>query len=296
MKNINENEIFNNYLDNPNLKFKKIININDQPFQGFSVDRFDYFILDKIIYIVIPSIFYIGSNPLCIYKLNKFLNLEKITSLEGHKNPIILVKNFLDEKNNKNYLLTSDIFPLLIVWEIQNENSIIIKYTISIYYFGEILSALILFESKNKIILTSNNESLSSSEFCFKTGNFIRYIPGTNNKTYYILEYHDYIIELCFDKIYFYCLSDNNENFLIKDGNTKGTNIYGCIINDKLFINNFSQGAIIIIDLLERTIIKVINTYKNENLNSLACWNENYMIGTEIKNQFIYIVDITHLF
>ena len=164
-------------------------------------------------------------------------------------------------------VLTSDTFPLVLIWEIKNENSIIIKHTISIYNFGEILSALILFEPKNKIILTSNNESLYSSEFSINSGNFIRYIPGTNNKTYYILEYKYYIIELCFDKIYFYNLTENNEEILIKNENTNGINIYGCIINDTLFINNFSYGKIIIFDLLEKIVINVIDTGKTENFN-----------------------------
>jgi len=292
MKNYKKNEKTLNYLDNPNLTFHKILNINDIPFQGFSLDRFDYFILNKIIYIVAPSVFYIGSNPLCIYKLNKFLNLEKILSLDGHKNPIILVKNFFDEKNNKNYLLTSDTFPLVLIWEIKNENSIIIKHTISIYNLGEILSALILFEPKNKIILTSNNESLYSSEFSINSGNFIRYIPGTNNKTYYILEYKNYIIELCFDKIYFYNLTENNEEFLIKNENTNGINIYGCVIKDTLFINNFSYGKIIIFDLLEKIVINVIDTGKTENLKALIEWNMNYIISTDIKNQYFYIIDV----
>lgn len=292
MKNNKNNEETLQYLNNPNLSFKKVMSINDMPFQGFSINRFDFFILDKIIYIVVPSVFYLGSNPLCIYKLNKFLNLEKTLSLDGHKNPIILVKNFFDEKHNKNYLITSDIFPLVLIWEIENENSIILKYTISIYNFGEILSALILFEPKNKIIVTSNNESLYSSEFSLNSGNFIRYIPGTNNKTYYILEYKDYIIELCFDKIYFYDLKENEEKFLIKNENTKGINIYGYIMKDTLFINNFSQGKIMIFDLLEKIVIKVIDTYNNENLNALIEWNTNYIIANDIKNQYFYIIDV----
>ena len=203
MKNNNEKEEFNNYLDNPNLQLKKILNINDKHFQGYSINRFDYFSLNKFVYIAIPSIFYFGSNPLCIYKLNKFLNFEKILSLEGHKNAIILVKNFFDEKNNKNYLLTSDTFPLVLIWEIENENSIKIKQTISIYNEGLILSALIIFEPINKIILTSNNESLNSCEFSFNSGNFIRYIPGTKNKSYHSLVYQNNIINpICLLNLY----------------------------------------------------------------------------------------------
>ena len=296
MKNNNEKEEFNNYLDNPNLQLKKILNINDKHFQGYSINRFDYFSLNKVVYIAIPSIFYFGSNPLCIYKLNKFLNFEKILSLEGHKNAIILVKNFFDEKNNKNYLLTSDTFPLVLIWEIETENSIKIKQTISIYNEGLILSALIIFEPINKIILTSNNESLNSCEFSFNSGNFIRYIPGTKNKSYHSLVYqNNIIIELCKDKIYFYNLLDEKETFEIKNEITKGINIYGCIINNILYVNNFSHGKIIIINLSNRNIINVINTSETENLFSLIEWNKNYLIATDNKYKFMYIIDIIQM-
>lgn len=296
MKNNNEKEEFNNYLDNPNLQLKKILNINDKHFQGYSINRFDYFSLNKVVYIAIPSIFYFGSNPLCIYKLNKFLNFEKILSLEGHKNAIILVKNFFDEKNNKNYLLTSDTFPFVLIWEIENENSIKIKQTISIYNEGLILSALIIFEPINKIILTSNNESLNSCEFSFNSGNFIRYIPGTKNKSYHSLVYqNNIIIELCKDKIYFYNLLDEKETFEIKNEITKDINIYGCIINNILYVNNFSHGKIIIINLSNRNIINVINTSETENLFSLIEWNKNYLIATDNKYKFMYIFDIIQM-
>lgn len=296
MKNNNEKEEFNNYLDNPNLQLKKILNINDKHFQGYSINRLDYFSLNKVVYIAIPSIFYFGSNPLCIYKLNKFLNFEKILSLEGHKNAIILVKNFFDEKNNKNYLLTSDTFPLVLIWEIENENSIKIKQTISIYNEGLILSALLIFEPINKIILTSNNESLNSCEFSFNSGNFIRYIPGTKNKSYHSLVYqNNIIIELCKDKIYFYNLLDEKETFEIKNEITKDINIYGCIINNILYVNNFSHGKIIIINLSNRNIINVINTSETENLFSLIEWNKNYLIATDNKYKFMYIIDIIQM-
>ena len=288
-----EKEKINNfYIDNPNLIFKKLLNINDASFQGFCLNRFDYFVLNKIIYIAVPSFFYFSSNPLSIYKLNKFFNFEKIHNLEGHKKPIILVKNFFDEKKNKNYLLTSDAFPLVLIWEIENENSIKIKYTISIYYTGEILSALILFEPINKIILTSTDKSLNSCEFSFNSGNFIKYIEGTKHETYYILEYQNNIIELCLDKIHIYNILNESEAYVIKNEYTKDKNIYGCINENILYVNNFSHGRILIIDLNNNSIINTINTNHSDNLFSLMKWNNDYLIGTDIKNHCLYIIDI----
>ena len=74
------------------------------------------------------------------------------------------------------------------------------------------------------------------------------------------------MLNLCLDKIYFYDLTENEEEFLIKNENTKGINMYGYIMKDTLFINNFSQGKIMIFDLLEKVVIKVIDTYNNEKI------------------------------
>ena len=100
------------------------------------------------------------------------------------------------------------------------------------------------------------------------------------------------MFHLRFDKIYFYDLKENGEKFLIKNENTKGINIYCYIMKDTLFINNFSQGKIMIFDLLERIVIKVIYTHNNENLNALIEWNTNYIIANHIKNQYFYIIDV----
>ena len=100
------------------------------------------------------------------------------------------------------------------------------------------------------------------------------------------------MFHLRFDKIYFYDLKENGEKFLIKNENTKGINIYGYIMKDTLFINNFSQGKIMIFDLFEKVVIKVIDTYNNENLNALIEWNTNYIIANDIKNQYFYIIDV----
>ena len=282
--------------DNPHLKFKKCLNIQKQlSSEIFCIDKFDFFIVGKIAYIAIPDYFYFISNSLFIFKINQYLNLEKKLSLEGHKSPIIMVKNFYDINNNQNYLITSDQIFLVIIWKVIDEKSVIIKQTIATKYNSEIYSGLILFNPKNIFILTSNDSNMCSTEYDFNSGDFIRNIPGTkNNTTFYILNYQNFIIELCLDKIGIYNLLQEEENNIYEFNNEdiKGKNNHGCIIKDLLFVSN-SNGKIIIIDLIQKNIKKIIRT--NNNLCSLIEWNSLYIIVSDIKNNRLNIIDTNQM-
>ena len=286
------NEIFK---DNPHLKFKKCLNIQNQlSNEIFSIDKFDIFILKEIAYIAIPNYLYFFSNSLFIFKINQYLNLEKKLSLEGHKSPIVMVKKYYDINNNQNYLITSDQIFLVIIWKIIDEKSVIIRQIIATKYNSEIYSGLILF-SPNIFILTSNDTNMCSSEYDFNSGEFKRYIPGTkNNSTFFILNYKDFIIELCLDKIGIYNLLQEKENNIYEFNNEdiKGKNNHGSIIKDLIFISN-SYGKIIIIDLIEKNIKKIIKT--NNNLCSLINWNSLYIIVSDIKNNRLNIIDINQM-
>lgn len=284
-------------LDNPNLKFEKILSMqNNLECEKLSVEKFDFFYLDEIAYIAIPNYLCFISNELFIFKINSYLNLEKKLSLEGHKSPILLVKNFYDKKSNQNYLITSDDMYLVIIWKVISEKLIIIKQTITTKYNYEIYSGIILF-NKNILILTSCDTNVCSTEYDFESGDFKRYIPGTkNNKTFHILNYgENYIVELCKDKIGFYNLSDEKDIYEINNNQTKGKNNQGCIIKDKLFITNNSNGTIIIVNLIQKIIQKIIDTKSENNLFSLIEWNSKYLIATDINNNALNIIDVNQM-
>ena len=295
-KNRQEKKIINKkFLDNPNIIFNKNLYIQKDLFSEIlSIEKFDFFILNNISYIVIPDYFCLMSNSLFIFKINKYLNLEKQLSLEGHRAPVLLVKNFYDENTNQNYLISSDKDFLVIIWKIINEKSIIIKRAILTKYDDDIYSGLILFQSYNILILTSIDINMPSTEYDFNTGDFKRNIPGTkNNKTFYILNYNDLIIELCMDTINIYNLLDDNDTHLINNDELKGQNNQGCIINDILIVNNNSNGKIILIDLNSKNILNMIKFKNDCNLWSLTKWNLNYIIVSDIKNRNIYIIDLS---
>ena len=284
-------------LDNPNLKFNKNLSMqNHLSCEVLSIEKFDFFIINKITYIAIPNYLCFSSNALYIFKINSYLNLEKKLSLEGHKSPIIMVKNFYDKNNDQNFLMTSDNNYLVIIWKIINEKSVIIKKTITTKYNYEIFCGLILFNPKNIFILSSNDTNVCSIEYDFISGEFKRNIYGTeNNKTYYILEYNDFIIELCNDKIGFYNLLEEKDIYEINNEETKGRNNHGCIIKDLLFVSNYSYGKIIVVDLINKNIKNIINTKSNDNIYSLIQWNCNYIIISDIKNNSINIIDIKQM-
>ena len=294
LKNEEKKEII---IDNPNLKFEKILSMqNNLECEKLSVEKFDFFHIDEIAYIAIPNYLCFISDELFIFKINSYLNLEKKLSLEGHKSPIILVKNFYDEKNNQNYLITSDDTFLVMVWEVISEKLIIIKHTITAKYSYEIYSGIILFD-KNIIILTSCDTNVCSTEYNLDSGDFKRYIPGTkSNKTYNILNYgEDYIIELCMDKIGFYNLSDEKDIYEINNNQTKGKNNQGCIIKDKLFIANSSNGTIMIMNLIQKNIQNIIDTNSGSNFFNLIEWNSKYLVATDIKNNTLNIIDVNQM-
>ena len=295
LKNEDQKEII---IDNPNLKFEKILSMqNNLECENLSVEKFDFFHINEIAYIAIPNYLCFVSDELFIFKINSYLNLEKILSLEGHKSPILLVKNFYDKKNNQNYLITSDDMYLVIIWKIISEKLIIIKQTITTKYNYEIYSGIILFNNKTTLILTSCDTNVCSTEYDFYSGDFKRYIPGTkNNKTFYILNYgEDYIVELCMDKIGFYNLSDEKDIYEINNSQTKGKNNQGCIIKDKLFIANNSNGTIIVVNLTKKIIQKIIDTKSGSNLFSLIEWNSKYLVATDIKNNTLNIIDANQM-
>ena len=286
-----KNKIFK---DNPNIIFKKKVSIqNELSSETVSIEKFDFFILNKIAYIAIPNYLFFISNSLFIFKINSYLNLEKKLSLDGHKSPITMVKNYYDRDNNQNYLISADNNFLVIIWKIISEKSVILKQTITTKCNYEIYSGLILFNPKNIFILTSNDSNMYSTEYDFNSGDFKRNILGTkNNITFYILNYNDYIIELCMDKIGIYNLLEENDICEINNEIMKGKNNHGCIIKDLLFISNYS-GKIIAIDLIDKNIKNIIKY--NYNLGSLIEWNSHYIIVSNINQKKLNIIDINQM-
>ena len=146
---------------------------------------------------------------------------KKILSLKGHKNKTKTIRYFINKNDNNEYLISADAKKLAIIWDITNNYNI--KYQIDTKYGNDIYSCLLIFPHNidNNYIVTSSNHTSSDNYnsstkiYSLNNSQFIKYINNTNK------------IEI------YYLLSWYNKN------------------NNKYYIIQFSNGKIIINNLLE---------------------------------------------
>ena len=224
------------------------------------------------------------------------------TSLKAHKNGTPTVRYFLDEKKNKEYLISADFLKTIIVWDINNDYNIL--FTINIKdYKGSILSTILLFNVKVKqnefndyVISSSDDENDDFSKvYSFKDGSFIKDIPTTNkNITNYLLpwEYKDnyYIIELCLNKI-----SINNlltdENYAELNASPESSHFGGFVYDEKFLCCSCENGQIRIWNLDKKLLVKKIEKFGSFYFEIIP-WNEKFVIAANYKNNSIDIFDI----
>jgi len=117
-----------------------------------------------------------------------------ILYLEGHKNNINTVRYFINNKDYNEYLISSDINKIVIIWDITNNYNI--KYQINTTYDSSICSCLLVFPYNNNdnyiitsTLSTSNDNDKSAIKiYSLNNGNFIKYISNTNKiDIYYLL-------------------------------------------------------------------------------------------------------------
>ena len=301
------NKIEHKFKNNPNLKFKYIITENNDNF-GMN-DIFEVYKLnkDKKGYIAFPNKnnFYLD-----IYNL---LNNEKIFSLKEHQNRITSVRYFINNKDNSEYLISSDENKIVIVWDI-NENYNI-KTKIDTKYGESIYSCLMIFpiNENNNYIITStlccNDITKDSSEnikraatkiYSLNQGEFFDFIKiSVYYEIFYLLSWYDkksneyYVIQLNKRYVLLNNLKYNNSCKFLKQKNDDiiccGF-IYNYYDNDYLLCST-KNGFINIWNLNNKDIYKVININKC-NPNYIIEWNEKYIIISDFDNKSIKILDI----
>ena len=205
------------YNSKPNLRYKENI-INDFKYSYWIFDNYD--------------IYYKYENKLEVFlvygKQDNNINIIRledkkfIKTLKGHKKLVDLVKSFYNKNDNKNYLLSVDYSKLVILWDLNKYKQI---HKINTYYSKSINSFSILFE-KNYIITSTegtNGNTDTTKLYSLINANIIMSINHTsNNETLYLLiwKYNNnyYLIELCYDNIFIYDLSNGK---LFKDLTSK---------------------------------------------------------------------------
>ena len=275
---------------NPNFKFEKFIKTTNENLTDFSglFDVFTYF-KDNEQYIITPA-----ASTFLIY-LIRITDNQLIKSLKGHNECICCLNYFKNNKKiNEEYILSSDINGLLIVWDISNDFKI--KHKINTKEV--IFSSIILFNVNNKenYIIASNiriaeNERTNYTKiYSLSTGKFVKNLINTNmKKAYYILPWYNknnnilYEIECCYEKITIINIEKNEiYHEFVSEWETEAFT-YGLIINknNKDYLCSTSMhGEIKFWDLENKKLEVKIKT-GGLNLKMMIKWSEKYIIFTD---------------
>ena len=254
-------------LFNTNLIFKYKENIiKDFNFSYWICDTFDiYYPLNEN-----------KKEPYLIYSLFDKMEInilrisdkKSIKTLSGPSNYIEKVKNFFNENDKHNYLLSSDWDYIIFVWDL--DNNFEKKHMIVPGYSNYIYSFLIYF--KLNYIITSTVGHTQGLDFIkiysLVNGEFIRNILGTdNNDTLYCLiwekeENESYIIACCYEKISIYNLLNNElySNLSTNIESSCGDYYFSGFISydNKYLYTSSNHGFINIWNLYEKTLVKSI--------------------------------------
>ena len=296
-----DSSIYKSFKKNPHLKYKMdITNIN---LDGLN-DLFDVYIpnKDNQTYIAAPN-----KNIINIYLLK---NMELIISLKKNNFNITFVKYFINNKNKKEYLLSADLGNYVMVYDINNDYSLLQLINTDYLEEIQILSCLIISDNHSEvfIITSSYNPKLeidscplsAAKIFSLKHGNFVSLIHTyyyLRSNIFYLLSWYnkynkeDYVIELAHKEILIFNLywKDLYHRFSHDDFKTSGF-IY--IKNNHDYLCTSSQtGYINIYDLIDKIEINKINI-NNSNLGHIIQWNSKYAIVADFLNKSFKILDL----
>lgn len=249
----------------PNIKYKENIT-NDFNYSYWICDSFDvYYPLSenkKEIYLIY-SIF--DKKEINILRISDKKNIK---SLSGHSNYIDKVKNFYNEKDNHNYLLSSDWNYTLFVWDLDNNYEL--KHKIITLYTNYLYSFLIYF--KLDYIITSTVGHADQIDYIkiysFKSGDLVRNLINSDiNDTLYCLIWEkekdeNYLVACCYEKISIYNLINGvlycNLSTIVEE--SCGDYYFSGFISydNKYLFTSSNEGYINIWNLIERNLFKSI--------------------------------------
>ena len=213
-------------------------------------------------------------------------------SLKYHDCWIYSICYYFNPINNKGYLISSDMDKKIIVFDVYNDYNILIKTQLK--DGGDIQKCSIFFNINNKDYIVSISHTYNYSKiFDFNNFKYLKNIFDTNThitwdiclwtyeNNYYAIEmssYSIFIINLFDDKIY--------ANLPISEDSFSGF-----IYNNNFLCNCTRQGEILLWDLINKSMIKLIKV-SNKCLYNLIQWNKRYVIAADLYNNAFRIVDI----
>ena len=253
-----------------------------------------------------PYLIYV---PLYEKEINilKIRNKRIVAKLTGSSNYIEKVKNFYNEKDKHNYLLSSDWEFCVLIWDLDNNYEI--KQKLVTGYSNYIYSFLICF--KFDYVITSTVGHSQGTDhikiFSFKDGTLLKSISNSDNvDTLYLIiwekekkEEETYIIALCYEKVSIYNLLSNNLYCELSTNVQESCGDYyfsGFVSYDNKYLYTSSEeGYINIWDLYQQILVKTIKI-NNSSLFKIIPWCVyiNYYLDKEdskfYKNINTYIL------
>ena len=310
-KNVKLNGFLSNNKKNPNIKFNSFLKYNNNiNLKNHIFEMYKSF-QNNNIFIIIPNdltqnieIFTLYKNELQIYK-----------QLKGQNYEISLLKYYIN-KNNEEYLLSTDILEQIFIWDISNDYILLQK--IQTNYKYTMHSNLLLFTLNEKYIITTccpeepinnNNDDTSSKIYSVTNGLLIKNINGTfSNSTYYILEWYNlidnnkYIIECCKGKIFIYNINKDELYIefynIIRESNFYRGFIYSENKND-YFLSGDDNGLIYLWNLTIKSFFRIIDLNTENSIKRqifhIHQWNNKYFYVYEHTHNCIIIIDFKKL-
>ena len=287
---------------NPNFKFKS--DLTNRNYTNGINDIFEIFISykNKKEYLVISDKNY-------NLEIIKLLNLKVIISLKGHLNIITMIRYFINNKNNNEYLISAD-NQIIIVWDITNNYKIINKiyHQYKINNEDIIASCLLIFTNKQKdYIITSTTRKRPYCEeynfyankvYVLNKGNLVKSFDyaTANNKIYYLLDWYNkkndkyYIIRFNNSNLCIVALLNNEYYDELEIRNSSCGFIYNNENNYFLYFCTY-DGYIGLYDLYNKILLKYIE-FINSKFNFIIQWNNKYAIVSNQNKKSFQIIDL----
>ena len=214
-----------------------------------------------------------------------------IKSIKHHTNRITMIRYFLNEKTNREYLVTADENKMVTLWDIHNDFNII--YDIKTGYSGKIYSSLLVFniEDKNYLLASTNRTNDYIKIYNIDSGVFIDKInKSINNYTYYLLyrfnkkNNENCIIECCESKILIHNLL-KDEIYAELKTEKESRHFSGFIYNKNeidYLCNGCGNGYINIWDLFNKNLITSIYDNQGSYLHHIIQWNDKFAIIADV--------------
>ena len=264
----------------PNIIYKETI-INNFNHSYWICDSFDIYYPIKENKLE-PYLIYV---PLYEKEINilKIRDKKIVAKLTGSSNYIEKVKNFYNEKDKHNYLLSSDWDFSVLIWDLDNNYEL--KHKLAPGYSNYIYSFLICF--KFDYVITSTVGHTPGKDhikiFLFKEGTLLKSILDSDNvDTLYLIlwekekkEEETYIIALCYEKVSIYNLLSNDLYCELSTNVQESCGDYyfsGFVSYDNKYLYTSSdEGYINIWDLYQKILVKTIKL-KDSSLFKIIPW------------------------